>query len=88
MYKYNLWLKGLNIWESNLPLEEKIKMIEEIRKKILLIPSDYKSPIWLNKDLTNLSNIINKHWLAGFTEGDGSFYLTNKGNEKISPGFG
>jgi hypothetical protein len=55
MYKYNLWVEGLNIWESNIPLEEKIKKIEEIKIKIKLIPKDYKSPIWLNKDLTNIN---------------------------------
>lgn len=91
IYKYNLWKEGLNIWESNIPLEEKIIKIEEIRIKIKFIPKDYKSLIWLNKDLTNINiikNIINKHWLAGFTEGEGSFYLVNKGNNRISPGFG
>ena len=91
LYKYNLWKEGLNIWESNIPIEEKIKKIEEIRIKIKLIPKDYKSLIWLNKDLTNINvikDIINKHWLAGFTEGDGSFYLVNKDNNRISPGFG
>ena len=91
MYKYNLWVEGLNIWESNISLEEKLKQIEDIRIKMKFIPKDYKSPIWLNKDLTNINiinNIINKHWLAGFTEGDGSFYLINKDNNRISPGFG
>ena len=91
MYKYNLWVESLNIWESNLSLEEKIKIIEDIRIKIKFIPKNYKSPIWLNKDLTNINiikNIINKHWLAGFTEGDGCFYLVNKDNNRISAGFG
>ena len=56
-----------------------------------MIPINYKAPIWLNKDLTDIhviKNILNKYWIAGFTEGDGSFYLVNKDNNRISPGFG
>lgn len=90
-YKYNLWKEGLNIWESNISLNDKINKIENIRKEIKIIPKDQKSPIWLNKDLTDINiikNILNKYWVAGLTEGDGSFYLVNKDNNRISPGFG
>jgi hypothetical protein len=90
IYKYNLWLKGLYLWESTLSIEEKIIEIEKIRNEIKNIPKDFKSPIWLNKDFTNINiinQIINKYWLAGFTEGDGSFYLVKKDNNRIVPGF-
>ena len=57
MYRYNLWLEGFNIWGSDLPLEIKINKIEEIRNHMSYIPSNYLSPIWLNKDLTSLEQI-------------------------------
>ena len=90
-YKYSLWKNGLEIWESEISLNEKIEKIEKIRKEIKMIPINYKSPIWLNKDLTDIKiikEILNKYWVGGYTEGDGSFYLVKKEKNRISPGFG
>ena len=33
-YKYDLWLKGMRIWESEIPKEEKVREIKEIKEKM------------------------------------------------------
>lgn len=98
-YKFKLWLRGLQIWESDLPKAIKMEQILEIRMQMSQIPNDYKAEAFVNlpsiKDdkagssnmRFELNNFFNPHWVSGFISGDGSFYLTNKSPERVVPGF-
>jgi hypothetical protein len=50
---------------------------------------DYRSPVWDNTTLTHpyVFYIVSKPWLAGFIEGDGSFYLVRKSENRMVHGF-
>ena len=71
---------------------------EEINVQLLnlknsKIQKHYKSPAWnsVNLPLTNVSSvnsIMSKPLIIGFTEAEGSFYLTNKTSNRIVHGFG
>ena len=71
-------------------VEKNVKLLNLKNSKI---PKHYKSPTWnsLNLLLTNV-NLVNsimcKPWVVGFTEAEGSFYLTNKTSNRIVHGFG
>jgi len=57
------------------------------------LPSNYRSPAWNGVDFPlknrySLNNVVNKAWLIGFIEAEGSFYLTNKDSKRIVHGFG
>lgn len=74
---------------SNLNALEKNKNLLEIKERI--IPSDYLSPVWYqnSSNKINLSkNIINKPWLIGFVEAEGSFYIVKKDEDRLVHGFG
>jgi len=46
------------------------------------IPSTYKSNAFnflTSLDFASLNSFYNPHWVAGFTEGDGSFNMVQKG---------
>lgn len=63
--------KALEILEnSSLTSEEKHKALENLKKTIP--PLDYLSPNWQNHNPSN-------DWIYGFTETEGSFFLTLKG---------
>jgi len=56
------------------------------------MPRNYISPIWnkinykkMEKEKVNI--IMSKSWLIGFTEAEGSFYLTKKGPERMIHAF-
>jgi len=34
-----------------------------------------------------IKDFYNPHWIAGFIEGEGSFYIVVKGNDRLTPGF-
>lgn len=57
-------------------------------------PEDnYTSPIWNDIDLDQftrgqITSIITKHWLIGFMEAEGSFYITRKGENRYVHGMG
>lgn len=116
MYKFNLWVEALEIMESDLTREEKIKKIEKKREEMRMIPKGYKSQMWEGLELSNIEEIkgpqagvlaqsargmdrevagtkwregvMNRHWIGGFTEGDGSFYITKKDVDRFSLGYG
>jgi len=74
--------------DPNLDMIEKDRLLLELIKKAL--PDNYISPVWNNVTLThsNALNIASKPWLAGFIEGEGSFYLVRKEENRIVHGFG
>jgi len=60
--------------------------------RIYKIPSDYRNPIWHGVKFTPkaLGSVMTHGWISGFTEGDGSFYITIKDKTvgRYSHGFG
>ena len=70
----------LNIWNSEISQDEKIKKIKDL--KSILISKDYIPSNW---GFNN--NPITKPWLIGYTETAGSFYLTLKSEKKLIHGF-
>ena len=78
-YRYDLWLEGMKIWESGKEKEEKVKEVEKIKEKMNIIEEGYRSrePEGINID-----------WLSGFVEGDGSFYIPKKEENRYVTGFG
>lgn len=71
----------LIINDSSLTKEQKHILISAI--KIQVLPSDYYSPAWsvINNTVTSkldAMKVINKSWIIGFTEAEGSFYLVLK----------
>ena len=81
-YYYNLFKKAILIMaDSNITIDKKDKEISSL--SIMYkegIPNNFSSPIWKDyvPNKKSVTNIINKYWLIGFTEAEGSFYLTNK----------
>jgi len=71
---------------------------EDEKNKLLLIlyneskADNYISPIWnkINNNIRNTDDakqIINKSWLIGFTEAEGSFYIVKKDSFRLTHGF-
>ena len=77
-YKYRLWVEGLEVMESTISRDCKWEKVREIREKMREIPGEV--------GLTEGG--LEKDWVVGFTEGDGSFYVTEKEKGRWSPGFG
>ena len=76
--------------DLKLSKEEKDNLL--LRLKEEKKPYNYISPIWkkINYEIknTNDANIImNKEWLVGFTEAEGSFYLVKKSSCRLVHGF-
>lgn len=77
MYRYKLWVSAMLIWEDpTLTKEERVKAVLSIKEQMSNIPNDYKSSAFdnlpFNASLAVLNLFYNPHWVAGFTEGDGS----------------
>lgn len=49
-YEYDLWLKGMRIWESEIPKEEKVREIKEIKEKMGLVKEENRGLGEINKD--------------------------------------
>lgn len=78
---------------NNVNLSKNDKNIKLINIKNSKLDVNYISPAWNNvilplKSVNSLTNIMNKNWLAGFIEAEGSFYLANKDSYRIVHGFG
>lgn len=88
-YNFEKFKKALLISTNpNLSKTEKDNLLKKIKKEIR--PENYLSPVWSkNKDISleNAKLIMNKSWIVGFTEAEGSFYLSKRDNHKISHGF-
>lgn len=94
-FNYNKFYKSIIISNNN-NLSQLDKILEINKIKNLKLPNNYISPIWNNltfdtiKNKSDVINIINKWWLVGFIEAEGSFYYTIKDNNtiRVSHGFG
>lgn len=87
-FNYIKLKKAFNITtDPNLDKIEKDRLLLELKEKTL--PEDYRSPVWDNIIVThpNVFTIVSKPWLAGFIEGEGSFYLVKKAEDRIVHGF-
>ena len=63
-----------------------------IETKNKVCPNNYISPAWslINyniNDINNIKKVISKSWLVGFTEAEGSFYITKKDKYRIVHAF-
>lgn len=85
-FKYCLFKKAILIYtDPLLTQEEKHTKILELKSKKL--PINYISPAWniLNKSVNNVTEakkIMSKSWIIGFTEAEGSFYITQETKTK------
>ena len=84
--------KAYDILENlNLSKNEKDKYLLEIKKES--IPKDYISNAWNKTKLPfetteDVTCVMTKPWVIGFTEAEGSFYLVSKDKTRIVHGFG
>nr|ALY05408.1 LAGLIDADG protein [Stupenda singularis] len=67
--------------DQELTTGEKYSKVAEIKEK--KAPEFYVSPIWSGNNQK-----IDDDWLIGFCEAEGSWYLVNKGPERVAPAFG
>lgn len=91
-FDYIKFKKAMGILKDfNLNKQDKnIKLLEIKNSKVGV---GYISPAWKNVNLplvsaNSLNNVMNKSWLVGFIEAEGSFYLTKKDSNIIVHGFG
>jgi hypothetical protein len=84
-FDYIKFKKALSVLtDDNLSTED--KNIKLLNIKYMQKPDNYISPIW--KENHSSENIMNKKWLVGFIEAEGSFYLVSKDSNRIVHGFG
>ena len=75
-FNYKKFIEAFNILENiNLSYKEKNELIDKL---IILKPDIYYiSPVWFKSiDKYYIKEIINKEWLIGFIEAEGSFYIS------------
>jgi len=83
--------KAYNILnDSNIDCEEKNKLLLILKNERK--PAEYISPAWekINNIIKNTEEaklIMNKQWIIGFTEAEGSFYIVKKGPSRLSHAF-
>lgn len=84
-FNYEIFRKAIIIMEDP-SLTSEIKNIKILKLKSIIRPDNYISPVFrniLNISKENVEDIISKQWLIGFTEAEGSFYITKKGSNRI-----
>jgi hypothetical protein len=90
-YDYIKFKKAYNILSDlNIDNEEKDKLLSIL--KIEEKPEEYISPAWdkinyLVKNTEDAKNVMNKQWIIGFTEAEGSFYIVKKSPSRLSHAF-
>lgn len=87
-FKYLIFKRAILISnDTKLSLEEKDAAIFKLQVQQNNIPENYKSPAWVNtislKSKKDAEKIVNKRWLIGFVEAEGSFYLVKKGPARL-----
>jgi LAGLIDADG endonuclease len=82
-FNYKKFKEAFNILEdNNLSYIRKNELID----RLILLKSDinYISPIWLKRTNEDyLRDIINKEWLIGFIEAEGSFYISKNQSKYV-----
>lgn len=76
---------------NNDNISKKDKNTKLLKLKNSNLEANYISPAWKNVALTDAytaKGVMNKSWLIGFIEAEGSFYLTTKDSKRIVHGFG
>lgn len=94
-YKYNLFKKAIFISNNNnLSTEKKNLLISNLKLKSQKDLKNYISPAWqqiqdeqLTTKKEGLMKTITKFWLIGFTEAEGSFYITKKSSTYFTHAF-
>lgn len=89
-FKYTCFRESILLSEnSSMSTEKKDSLISNLKLKSKRIPKNYRSPVW--KAVSNLLEtkqeaelVITKSWLVGFTEAEGSFYLTLNGPHRLA----
>lgn len=93
-YNYKLFREAILIYDnSNISREDKherLKLLKAQHKSG--IPNGYISPIWeiVNYSVTCIDDaikVINKSWLVGFVEAEGSFFISKKDTDRYTHGF-
>jgi hypothetical protein len=90
-FDYSIFREAILIMNNpSLSKEEKNNLISKIKAKQL--PIDYISPAWevINysaRDKNDVMKVMTKAWLIGFTEAEGSFYITKKDSKRLAHGF-
>lgn len=76
-FNYSKFREAILIIRSkDLTKEQKNERISAIKARE--IPSNYLSPAWIEG-----RKVIEKYWIVGFTEAEGSFYLTIKSPQRL-----
>lgn len=92
-WKYKCFKAALRInCYSTLSKEKKDQVIRKMLSKAKNIPKNYQSPVWelcqTSTEWKNkVSSIVTKSWIVGFTEAEGSFYITKKDSTRFAHGF-
>lgn len=89
-FNYEIFREALLI-NTNKQLSISDKNIKLLKLKCIVKPDNYISKSfmpWGPETIKNLTvieviSIVSKEWLIGFTEAEGSFYLTKKGDDRI-----
>lgn len=92
-YDYIQIKQAYDILTSHNSKEEINRKMEEINLHLKNGPDpNYKSPIWKDIDCNNITSkhipFISKHWLIGFWEAEGSFYIVKKEEGRYAHGMG
>jgi hypothetical protein len=92
-YKFLFFKEAILIaQEPNLSAAEKNRLISELKLKSQEPLTDCISPSWkvdshhLIKK-TDAQKVMDRYWLVGFTEAEGSFYITHKDKNRLAHGF-
>ena len=87
-FVYETFRESLLVYlDNNLSKDEKEKLL--VYNKSKKTPTNYISFVWkgINEEFLSVDqvqSIMSKYWVVGFTEAEGSFYLTKKGPFRIS----
>lgn len=88
-FRYNIFKSALLIsYDNGLSRQRKDTALIKLKDKYNVIPITYKSPVWSSnsnflKSKENAEKIIDKFWLVGFVEAEGSFYLVQKSPNRL-----
>lgn len=92
-YKYYFFKKAILIANNaKLTGTEKNLLVSDLKLKSTQLPKNFISPAWIDvlpqlKYKIDAEKIMKKAWLIGFTEAEGSFYITKKDQKRLVHGF-